>query len=43
MEIDKPDGYYDEIKYPFEKKDDIKAVFCEYEIIEHANNEEDYE
>jgi N-acetylglutamate synthase-like GNAT family acetyltransferase len=43
MKNDKPDGYYDEVKYPFEKKDDIKAVFCEYEIIEHANNEEDYE
>lgn len=43
MKNDKPDGYYDEIKYSFEKKNDIKAGLHEYEIIEHTNNEEDYE
>ena len=43
IENKKPDGYYDEIEYPFKKKDDIKSFFDKYEIIEHTNSESNYE
>lgn len=40
---DKPEGYYDEIEYPQERKDDVLSLFSDYEIIEHTNKEPDYD
>ncbi len=38
----KPEGYYDEIRLPLSKKDELAALFSEYKIIEHTKSEEEY-